>query len=313
MSTLAGARAPVAGHILDISGAQESRVKFVSYNIQYGRGRDGRFDLQRIAAELRGAEVIALQEVERYWQRSGMQDQPIELARLLGFEHWTYGAGVDLHLHKVPPGAPSGARRQFGNMVLSRFPILYSRNHLLPKYASGGPMSLQRSALETVIAGEPTAIRVYSVHLTHLSAQTRLPQVDHLLYTHSLACREGAPITCGDIKAEWVDEALPVAMPREAVLLGDFNMEADSEEYQRICGPLSAYGGRISNPEGFVDAWVASGHDESAGVTADIHGRPVRLDYCFVSTALADRVQAAHIDVDAQGSDHQPIWIELEI
>jgi endonuclease/exonuclease/phosphatase family metal-dependent hydrolase len=288
-------------------------VRFATYNIQYGRGRDGRFDLPRIAGELRGAEVIALQEVERYWQRSGHVDQPQELARLLGFDYWVYGAGVDLHLLAPPAGAPPGARRQFGNMLLSRSPILYSRNHLLPKYASTGPMSLQRSALETVLQIGTRALRVYSVHLTHLSAQTRLAQIDQLLQIHTNACREGAPIACGPIKAEWVDEGLPVAMPREAVLMGDFNMESDSDEYQRICGPRSPYGGRISNPEGFVDAWVASGRDEDEGVSADIHGRDVRLDYCFVSTALVDAIGAVRIDVDARGSDHQPVWMELNV
>jgi len=288
-------------------------VKFATYNIQYGRGRDGRFDLARIAAELRGADVIALQEVERWWQRSGMQDQPAELARLLGFEHWVYGAGIDLHLDNVPAGAAAGARRQFGNMLLARTPILYSRNHLLPKYASSGPMSLQRSALETVIETGSGAIRVYSIHLTHLSAQTRLPQIERLLHVHSQACREGAPIASGQIKAEWVDEALPIAMPREALLFGDFNMEADSEEYLRMCGPVSVYGGRIGNPEGFVDAWVASGHDENEGVTSDIDGRPVRLDYGFVSAALAHLIGAVSIDSEAQGSDHQPLWVELAL
>jgi endonuclease/exonuclease/phosphatase family metal-dependent hydrolase len=287
------------------------RVRFVTYNIQYGRGRDGCFDLPRIAAELRGADVIALQEVERYWQRSGLQDQPAELARLLGFTHWVYGAGIDLHLETLPPAAPAGARRQFGNMLLARTPILYSRNHLLPKYASNGPMSLQRSALEAVIGTRSGAIRVVSLHLTHLSSQTRLPQIEQLLSLHTIACREGAPLTCGAIKAEWVDERLPVAMPREAVLMGDFNMEADSEEYQRICGPVSVYGGRICNPEGFVDAWVVSGHGEDEGATADIKGRPARIDYCFVSAALASGIGTVSIDSAARGSDHQPLWMEL--
>lgn len=288
-------------------------MKFVTYNIQFGRGRDGRCDLPRIADELHGADVIALQEVERYWQRSSMQDQPLELARLLGFSHWVYGAGVDLHLQRPPPGAPAGARRQFGNMLLSRTPILYSRNHLLPKYASNGPMSLQRSALEAVIDTDSGPLRVVSVHLTHLSAQTRLPQVEHVLRCHMNACREGAPIACGEIGEEWIDEGLPVAMPREAVLMGDFNLEADSDEYQRICGPRSAYGGRIGNPEGFVDAWVAAGHAEGEGVTADIHGRPVRIDYCFVSTALASRIVSVSIDADACGSDHQPVWMDMAL
>ena len=47
-------------------------MRLVSYNIQYGRGRDGVFDLKRIATAIAGADVIALQEVERYWLRSGM-------------------------------------------------------------------------------------------------------------------------------------------------------------------------------------------------------------------------------------------------
>ena len=32
----------------------------------------------------------------------------------------------------------------------------------------------------------------------------------------------------------------------DAILLGDFNMEPDSEEYERIAGPSSPYGGRIT-------------------------------------------------------------------
>lgn len=286
---------------------------FVSYNIQYGCGRDGRFDLARIAGELAGAEVIALQEVERFWRRSAHQDQPAELARLLDMPHWVYGPGIDLALQVPPAGLAACSRRQFGNMLLARTPVLWSRNHLLPKYASTGPMSLQRTALEGVIETASGALRVYSVHLTHLSPQTRLPQVERVLQIHRDACLEGAPIACGEIGEEWVDEGLPEAMPRHAVVMGDFNMEPGSSEYERMVGPVSPYGGRLANPEGFVDAWTAAGHAESAGVTADIRGRPVRLDYCFVSTPLAGRVREARIDGAASGSDHQPVWVELDL
>ena len=51
-------------------------MKLVTYNIQYGLGKDGRYDLARIAREVGGADVIALQEVERHWQRSGCVDSP---------------------------------------------------------------------------------------------------------------------------------------------------------------------------------------------------------------------------------------------
>ena len=50
-------------------------MRFVTYNIQYGKGRDGHFDLRRIADAVREADVIALQEVERYSIRSGTVDQ----------------------------------------------------------------------------------------------------------------------------------------------------------------------------------------------------------------------------------------------
>lgn len=290
-------------------------MKLVTYNIQYGRGRDGRFDLARVAASLQGADVIALQEVERHWQRSGLESQPDALAELLGDYHWVYGAGVDLDAsERGADGRLVNRRRQFGNMLLAKQPILSSRNHLLPKYASLGPMSLQRSALEGVIRAGARLVRFYSVHLTHLSAETRLPQVQALLTIHRNAPVEGAALAGGGdaLKQEWIEGGLPPPMPREAVLMGDFNLEFDSEEYTRIVGPLSPYGGRVTNPEGFVDAWVETGNEPDSGVTADIQGRDVRIDYCFVSASLRAGLRSARIDAEAEGSDHQPVWVEMD-
>ena len=71
-------------------------MKFVSYNIQYGLGRDGKFDIGRAAETVRGADVIALQEVERFWKRSGMVDQVEEIAGRLDDYYWVYGVTVDL-------------------------------------------------------------------------------------------------------------------------------------------------------------------------------------------------------------------------
>ena len=289
-------------------------MKLVSYNIQYGRGRDGVFDLQRIATAIAGADVIALQEVERYWQRSGMVDQPREIADLLGDYHWVYGAGIDVDASvRDSHGNLQNRRRQFGNMLLCRRPIAASRHHLLPKYASLGPMSIQRSALEGVIETDRGWLRVYSVHLTHLSAETRLPQVQTLLDIHQRATVEGAALCGGGLKEEWTRDGMPPALPGEAIFLGDFNMEPDSEEYARFTGPVSPYGGRITNPHGFVDAWVTAGNQELAGVTANMHGRDVRLDYCFVSASLVDAITAARIDNQAAGSDHQPLWVEIDL
>ena len=97
-------------------------------------------------------------------------------------------------------------------------------------------------------------------------------------------------------------------MPREAVLMGDFNFSPDAEEYRRIVGPDSSYG-RLNNLEGFVDGWVAAGHAEHEGATCE--GK--RIDYIFVAAAWQDRIRSAWIDERAQGSDHQPIGIELDV
>ena len=290
-------------------------MRIVTYNIQSGRGRDGRVDLDRIADEVSGADVIALQEVGRFWTRSGGADQPRRIARRFPDHYWAYGPGVDLHLAASGPGEASGGRRrQFGNMLLSRAPLLAVRHHLLPKYGSlGPPMSLQRSALEGVIAVRGGHVRVYSLHLTHLSAQTRLPQVEALLGVHANAVREGPPVSGSGLREEWTLDGMPAPMPRDAILLGDFNMEPDSEEYERIVGPMSPFGGRITNPEGFVDAWVEAGNAVDAGATAEVRGRPARLDYCFASAGLKDRIRAARMDADAVGSDHQPVWTEIDL
>ena len=63
-------------------------MKFVTYNIQYGLGRDGRYDLDRTARVVEGADVIALQEVERFWQRSGNVDEVAGLVERLPDFHW---------------------------------------------------------------------------------------------------------------------------------------------------------------------------------------------------------------------------------
>ena len=71
-------------------------MKFVTYNIQFGLGSDNRYDLARIAREVADADVIALQEVERHWRRSGVVDAPAVLAAHLPEHHWVFGANLDM-------------------------------------------------------------------------------------------------------------------------------------------------------------------------------------------------------------------------
>ena len=43
-------------------------MKIISYNIQYGKGMDGEFDLVRTCKRIRAADIICLQEVEQGWR-----------------------------------------------------------------------------------------------------------------------------------------------------------------------------------------------------------------------------------------------------
>src|SRR5437762_10861455 len=131
-------------------------MKFVTYNIQYGLGKDSRYDLARIAREVETADVIALQEVERHWQRSGCVDAPAVLASYLPEHHWVYGANLDVDAsYRDPAGRLVNRRRQFGTMILSRAPIVSSRNHMLLKYGTLTQHSTQQRAPEAVIRTAP--------------------------------------------------------------------------------------------------------------------------------------------------------------
>ena len=50
-----------------------------------------------------------------------------------------------------------------------------------------------------------------------------------------------------------------------------------------------------------------------AGPTCDGFRGNVRLDYAFVTPDLAGALRAMSVDHEAQGSDHQPIRIEIEL
>lgn len=273
-------------------------MQLATYNIQYGTGKDGRVDLPRIAAELAGADVIALQEVDRFWRRSGGIDQAEQLAGHFPDFHWAFGPALDV-LGAATTGANASGRRQYGNMVLARWPLAAVRNHALPKHALPGRMSLHRSALETVIDAPAGAFRLYSVHLGHADSGERSEQVQTLCAVLARAGAEGGAITGSRVRGHWLADGAAPAWPAGTVMLGDFNMLAGSPEYALMAAE-----------SGLVDAWTVAGQARP-GITAPALRGGARLDYAFVSPEIAALVGDIHVDEAATGSDHQPLWLAI--
>ena len=90
-------------------------MKLVSYNIRFGLGLDQKIDLGRIADTVNDADIIALQEVERYWKHSGMTDQPEIISSHLQQYYWLYFPAFDVDASEAQSdGSILNRRRQFG-------------------------------------------------------------------------------------------------------------------------------------------------------------------------------------------------------
>ena len=194
-------------------------MKFVSYNIQYGIGQDGRFDPERIARAVDGADVIALQEVTRGFVRNGHADLVETFSSLFPAYFASFGAASDVLVdHAMVEGRLRERRFQFGNMVLSRFPVLAARNLLLPRARTFDKLNLQRGAQEAVIDAPGGALRVYSVHLDHVSPDERMAQIAYLKARANGFVDEGGALTGAS------EFAVPdPALPADYLLMGDFN------------------------------------------------------------------------------------------
>jgi endonuclease/exonuclease/phosphatase family metal-dependent hydrolase len=301
-------------------------VTFATYNIHYGVGPDTRCDLERIARAVRDVDVIGLQEVDRFWARSGDQDQLALLGAWMPDHVAAWGPNVDVY-KTAPDGAlaPAHIRRQFGNLILSRYPIVSIRNHPLPRYGAAAAMDMQRGALEAVIRTPARTLRVYCAHVCHLSDRQKAIQARHLVDQHKRAAREGAVLSgVHPSDPSWSQEPPLPAMPEEAVILADLNAEPGSEAYVALAGDASGRFGHLARRGGFVDAWLAAGHKDgppdaatgrvpgatSLSQAARKGGR--RADFCFVSESLAAQVRSAHV-VDTDGSDHLPLIVGLEL
>lgn len=287
-------------------------MKCVSYNIQFGFGLDGRYDLERIVDAVRGADLIALQEVTRNSPMNEMRDMVADIRTLLPDYFAVYGPNLEADMgSRIENGRAIDVHLQFGNMILSRWPILGSRNILLPRTRSFDRINLQRGALEAVIETPIGALRFYSTHLDHRGPDERLRQVAFLLERLLAFPMEGGALT-GTVEMGFSE--MPV--PEGFVVMGDFNMLPGSPEHVAMVGGADHGFGIPLVASRAVDAFLHLSVEEPPTTwidpeAVDDPARRKRLDYCFTHASLAHRLASCRVDQQAAGSDHQPVWIEL--
>ena len=165
--------------------------------------------------------------------------------------------------------------------------------------------------LDGVIAFPAGPVRVASVHLAHSAETERLSQVERLRDLQRAAGRDGGVLS--GAHPNWEKDGAPPAMPEASVLLGDFNMTPDDAAYAAMAGPYDPKYGRITERDGYLDAWIHSGGAPEGGHTKFEEGGNRRIDYASVGVGLADRVRGVRVDAEAQGSDHQPLWLDIEL
>jgi endonuclease/exonuclease/phosphatase family metal-dependent hydrolase len=281
-------------------------MKLITWNIQWGRGIDLKVDLLRIARtarELADFDVLCLQEVAVNFPGLGGsrgENQVEELSSALPGYAAHYGIATD-----VDDGR--GGRSRFGNLVLSRLPVIHVFRHLLPWPADPAVPSMQRIAVEAVVQSPWGPLRVMTTHLEYYSAMQRMAQVEALRRLHEEACGHAAlPRPSGDPGEPFA--ALP--RPSSAILTGDFNFKPDAPEHQRM---ISTFG--AAEPR-FMDAWDIAHPKQPHAHTVGLYENgwaehPYCCDFVYVTGDLASRVREVTVDAQTQASDHQPILIEL--
>lgn len=283
-------------------------MKLITWNVQWCRGCDGRVDPARIvrtARDMADFDVLCLQEVARHFPGlpgSSGEDQFAILADLLpGF---TPVAGIATDVL-----GEAGERRQFGNLVFTRYPVLQIFRHLLPWPADPAVPSMQRCAVEVVLATPEGMLRVTTTHLEYYSARQRAAQVEALRGLQTEAAAHGAdPVSREKEGGPFQKQPRPAA----AVLTADFNFRVTDSSYGRLQEPLGP------GIPAYRDAWRVRHGDRPHSPTLGLFDKrqwpkePFACDFIFVTEDIAPRVRDVRVNVETDASDHQPVLLDLE-
>ena len=289
------------------SGAQEgaSSLRVMTYNIKHGQGNDDcddatpaagdvpavqcAVDLDRTTGviEALDPDIAAIQEVDRFWARSGGIDQTEELGNDLDMET-CFAANLD-----HGPDNHADEDHEYGTLILSRFPILSCENTLLPTEDGWEPRGLLEARIDVDEIGEVAVLG------THLQSNRRAEE------------EEAARLRTEQV--DFITERV-ASIDVPLVLMGDLNAEPDDPELE----PLFAPDG------GLEDAWTIAGVPADPDSTPDTEGFTVpaertgdpenQIDYIFAAAPFTFESAEVVIDEETRmASDHYPVVADLTL
>ena len=189
-------------------------LRVMTYNIHHGEGLDGKVDLLRIAELIQreGADIVALQEVDKGVARTARRDFPAELAALTGMtcvfsNNFSYQGG------------------EYGNAVLTRFPVVRVTHTPFPMLRAGE----QRGLLQLIL-------NVHGRELVFMNT--------HLDYQSDDAERWS---NTGEIETRMKQYA-----GRPIILCGDFNTTPESRVCRRLGESFDDTWARVGQGGGFT-------------------------------------------------------------
>jgi endonuclease/exonuclease/phosphatase family metal-dependent hydrolase len=173
-------------------------LNVLTFNIHSALGPNNGLGLEQIAREIESwdADVVLMQEIDRFRHHSGGIDQPAWFAERLGMEY-SYG----------PNESPGNG--QIGNATLSRFPIVDQTNTHLP-HQPGLKDALLRGLLHTSIEVGETVVSIFNTHLQPSYDSLKLAQMR--VVTQQVAADPQPKILGGDFNATSAGAVL--ALPR---------------------------------------------------------------------------------------------------
>lgn len=173
-------------------------LRVLSYNIHIGIGMDKKLDLERTAEAIKDLrpDIVALQEVDRFADRTRKVDQPAELSRLTGM-NVVFGKTIDR------------SNGEYGIAILSKYPILEHKITRLPRLEG----EEDRGALEAKIRIDGDAVlRFVCVHFCHRNEERRTRQAAKI---NELFADDGLPtIVAGDFNARPESKAIATLLEK---------------------------------------------------------------------------------------------------